>query len=450
MAMGGLSFLQEQQQRLNAGQMQSLDILTLSNQELDSFMAGEYLENPLLDCSLDSGDDGAPLSGLTAQRDAHLTSSTYQERDNEDDNPSDEDYSDAGSSKTDQDSLESLVLSQLDTDSYTSHELTLVRLLVCCLDEHGFFPMEPEKVARALGFPLQTVEQLLERLRQLEPAGIFSPNMGECLIYQLERQGICDDTLETMLREHLSDMLDGKLSHIAQDMHLSPEHVRDYLHVIGTLNPYPLAGMGDEPVRYVVPDIVATREGNAWHVELNDRWMGTYGLNDYYLRMMERTPKGELKEYLQKKYKRARLLVDAIERRRNTIVRIAETILDIQEPYFLYHAPLVPMTLEDVAQRVEVHPSTVSRAIRDKYLQYQKTVLVKDLFGAALGYSDVSSDEAHRALAMAVKQEDPAKPLSDSAFARLLQKQGISISRRTVAKYREQLGIPDSRQRGYL
>lgn len=450
-----MKLIQEQRQQLNARQMQSLDILILNNQELDAFLTEEYLENPLLDCSIEKGSEGTDQLGSRYGQSPTFRDRYRQGASSDAGIPEEQDR--AGDPYgNDEGSIEAIILSQLDARRYSRREWTLMRLLICCLDEDGFFPFEPEEIARLSDYPLETIERCLADLRRLEPVGIFSRDISECLIRQLGKQGITDETVYTMVRDHMPDILNGRLSRVAKNLHVPPEVVRTYLRLIGTLNPHPLAGITQDETRYVVPDIVAAYEHGrgvshgTWHVELNDHWMGEYRLDDYYLRMMERTQDAELKKYLRGKLVRARFLVDAVERRRNTIVRIAETILSIQEPYFLHGAPLVPMTLEDVALRIEMHPSTVSRAIRDKYLQYRQTLLVKDLFSAPLKGTDISTDEVRRMISELVAQENVHKPLSDNSIALLLKERGVRISRRTVAKYREQLGIPDSRQRGYL
>ena len=167
--------------------------------------------------------------------------------------------------------------------------------------------------------------------------------------------------------------------------------------------------------------------------------------------MMETAKDQELKEYFSEKLRRARYVLECVEQRRTTILRIVHTVLDYQSGYFLHGEPLKPMTQEDVAQRLELHPSTISRAIRGKYLQYQKTVLLKDLFSGALSKEEgTAAKDVKERLKALIQNEDKKAPLSDSRLEKLLAGEGIVISRRTIAKYREQMGVPDSRMRGYL
>ena len=158
----------------------------------------------------------------------------------------------------------------------------------------------------------------------------------------------------------------------------------------------------------------------------------------------------ELKAYFAEKLKRARYVLECVEQRRTTILRIVYAILDYQKEYFLQRKAPKPMTLEDIGQILSLHPSTVSRAIKGKYLQYQKTILLKDLFSGSVSREDSSAAHVKERILALIQKEEKENTLSDSCLEKLLAADGITVSRRTIAKYREQLGIPDSRMRGYL
>lgn len=206
-----------------------------------------------------------------------------------------------------------------------------------------------------------------------------------------------------------------------------------------------------EQTEYVVPDILVQREDDHWKVTLNDSWMGEYRFNEYYLRMMQNASDPELQEYFRNKLERARLIVNSIERRRSTIIQIVEAILEIQSEYFLRGGELQPMTMDRIARKLDISTSTVSRAIRNKYLQYRRPILLRNLFSnAASEKTDASADLVRKKIEQLVREEDHRKPLSDDKIARTLKEAGMCISRRTVAKYRQQIGIPESRLRVYL
>ena len=179
--------------------------------------------------------------------------------------------------------------------------------------------------------------------------------------------------------------------------------------------------------------------------------MGEYTYNDYYIHMMQTAADPELREYFRTKLERARLIVTSIERRRATIIQIVEAVLDCQSDFFLNGGRLVPMTMDSLALQLNISTSTVSRAIKNKYIQYRRPLLLRSLFSnAASENTDASADNVRRRISQLVGEEDRAHPLSDDKIAKLLKTEGLSVSRRTVAKYRQQLGIPDSRLRAYL
>ena len=179
--------------------------------------------------------------------------------------------------------------------------------------------------------------------------------------------------------------------------------------------------------------------------------MGEYRFNDYYIHMMQSATDPELKEYFRGKLERARLIVNSVERRRGTITQIVEAILEDQSDYFLNDGKLQPMTMDKIARQLDISTSTVSRAIRNKYMQYRRPVLLRDLFSnAASENTDASADIVRKRIEELIQGEDHARPLSDDKIAKMLKEEGMSISRRTVAKYRQQMGIPESRLRAYL
>lgn len=433
----------EQTQKLSGAQLQSLKLLACTNQELDALMQTEYLENPLLEASTDR--QGEAMENLEKFYETGVgpIEPGDRERDDEEDRRGDVRAREQGA-------MERMILEQLPRGKYDSREWELIRYLSGCLDDDGFFPYETEEIARVSGYGREQIEACLIKLKELEPAGIFARDLSECLTLQLRRAGVEDHKLYQLAEEYLGDILKGHVSRVTRELHISTAQAKEYMHILSMLNPRPLAG-GSRETQYIVPDILAVREGNGWRVELNDRWMGEYRLNDYYIHMMETAQDPELKEYFSEKLRRARYLLDCVEQRRNTILRIVHTILDYQEGYFLRGESLKPMTQEDIARILNIHSSTVSRAVKGKYLQYQRTVLLKDLFSGAVSQEEnTAAGDVKDRLRAFIREENRDKPFSDARLEAMLLEEGIKVSRRTIAKYREQMGIPDSKTRGYL
>lgn len=373
----GLDLDVEQKQTLSARQMQSLQILTYTNQELENFMTDEYLENPMLDNSVDKQDemikDLEQLYEKGASYKDHYLQWEDEDSDRKNDLPARE-----------PEEIHGYIMGQLHRRDYTDDEWTLMVYLVQCLDEKGFFDHDLDVVARALGCSIEMVGRCLDRLKELEPVGIFSRDISECLIKQLEAAGNTDEKLTDMIRYHMDDVLEGRISSVSRDLHLSTARIKEYIHMIGQLDPRPIMNMPGAHTEYIIPDILVSREKEEWRITLNDSWMGEYKCNGYYIHMMQETKDPELRAYFQQKLERARYVLSCVEQRRSTIIKIVGVILRLQEGYFLHGSGLAPMSMEQVADRAGVHTSTVSRAIKGKYLQYKKVVLLKDLFTASL------------------------------------------------------------------
>ena len=199
-----------------------------------------------------------------------------------------------------------------------------------------------------------------------------------------------------------------------------------------------------------------TFNGKRWKelkIRLNDDWIGDYSINDYYVKMMEQAEDSELKEYFRKKYERCRFIITSIEQRRETMLKISKAILDRQREYFMNHKQLKPMTMQNIADDIEMHVSTVSRAVKGKYIQYPGgTIGMRDIFNntQTFGDQDSTTEEIKEEIRRLVKEEDKKKPLSDSKIVSLLEQKNMKISRRTVAKYRAQLGIGERHSEKFM
>ena len=307
-----------------------------------------------------------------------------------------------------------------------------------------------KEISHKLGIEEKDCERLLDHLKQLEPAGVFAESVSECLLLQLEREGILNDDLRYIVENHLEDIAMGHLSTVSRALDIKTSQVRKYIFKIQELNPRPLSGYTGETDQYIVPDILMEKDGEELKIRLNDDWIGDYSINDYYVKMMEQAEDSELKEYFRKKYERCRFIITSIEQRRETMLKISNAILDCQREYFMNHKQLKPMTMQNIADDIEMHVSTVSRAVKGKYIQYPGgTIGMRDIFNntQTFGDQDSTTEEIKEEIRRLVKEEDKKKPLSDSKIVSLLEQKNMKISRRTVAKYRAQLGIAGTTQR---
>jgi len=435
------------QQVLSMQQIQSLNILACSNQELAEVMNQEFLENPMLES------DGDKTGDLISSLDKVYENSTAsQQDDNYGESEENKKYPDIADTRSH--NIEDLLLSQLDSRKYTKEHWELFRILIQCLDDEGFLKIEPIHLAEAFPYSENEIQDAVDTLQKLEPVGIFSRNLSECILKQLSQKGIEDPILFQLVSESLPEIASGNLAQMSRKYKLSTEELKKYIHIIGSMNPRPIMNAEKEDSQFIVPDIIVRRENDGYSIQINDNWVGNYRLNDYYLKLLKTTRNSELREYFEKKLLRARNLLAAVEQRRKTIVRIAEFIVKFQRGYFENDEPLKTLKMEDIADQIDINVSTVSRAIKGKYIQYRKTIPLRDLFSSAAvvgnNQNEYSSADMRDRIKSIIEAEDKSKPLSDQKISEILKNDGIPISRRTIAKYRTDAGILDSRQRMFL
>lgn len=428
-------------QVLSQVQMESLNILSMSMTELQEFLQNEEIENPLVEYSSSRQGNDAPVT--YREHDRFYNGSTRE------DNGEGELYQMEDGSP----SVEEMITNQLSWKNLGDTEREIVDFCVHSLEQSGYLLVPAKEIAETLDASIELVEEVLNKLKHLEPRGIFAGGLEECLLLQIEGMDQ-EEKLAVVIKNHLKDVAEGKISSISRDMKLTSMEVRKLIHIIKGLNPRPLNGYGEGRAQYIFPDILLNFQDGQWMVELNDKWTGNVQINDFYVHMMETAQDEELKGYFEEKLRRARFIMNAVEQRRKTLLGITEGILKRQAGYLLGQEHLKPMRLEEIAEEMGVHQSTISRAIRDKYLLAPVgCLLIRDLFttgiltGPGKGGEDVSRNAVKAELKRLVEKENKKRPYSDEQLAKLLEEKGMAISRRTVAKYRTELGIGGAFQR---
>lgn len=439
----GYEVLLEQKQQLSQSQIQSLEILAMDGMELNRFLQNEYLENPLLDCS------GTHAIGHEREE-IHKTyehtvtyGRSYEEMIEE------EDRRRKDIPMQDQNQVRDFLLYQLPREQFSPEQWGLLEFMVDCLDDTGFFTTPLEEVTEKTGMSAEEVRLALARLQELEPYGIFSPDLRQCLLKQLEKKEMQTTLLWNVIERHLQDVADGRISNISRSLKIPTVEVRKCIEQIAKLNPRPMSEFAQGKSDFIVPDIIFREERGRWEVELNDDWIEDYHINEYYLRMMKESADKELTEYFRMKLERVRFVMNGIAQRRQTMLTISGAILKRQQAYLEGKTWLQPMTMTDVAGELGIHASTVSRAIKGKYIQYPRgTIAVKELFTASVSSSDgkknVGVMQVKEMIRGLIAEEDKQKPYSDQEIMNILKEKQIAISRRAVAKYREELGIKKS------
>ncbi len=438
----------EQRQLLSQSQISSLELLALCNSELSRYMENEYMENPLLE-QTNSGNESYTQEDYQAWYQLNYSkplknTAGYFEEGNEG-STQEFDTSNANNIYT-------YVYEQLELERYSDIQLRVIDFLIQSLDRNGFIDLEVPEIAQLTGVNEQVIESCLFDLKKLEPNGIFAKNLVECLLIQTEILGLDDENLKNIISYHLTDISQGKISSITRALDISSAQARRYVALISTLNPRPLQGFGENEKQYIIPDVIVSMgpEGK-WNIEINDHWCGDYQLNDYYLQMMAEVKEQELFEYFKNKLERAKFLIHAVEQRRRTIIQITNVVLEEQDEFFRYSGKLKPCTMTQMSEKLSVSTSTISRAVKDKYLQYPAgCILMKNLFSASVPAGDgslINSDGVKELIRELINEEKKEKPYSDSKLAELLSEKGCRLSRRVIAKYREEMGISGSFER---
>jgi len=330
----------------------------------------------------------------------------------------------------------------------------VMEFILGSIDDRGYLTLTDEEIVRHTGTEPERVERLVARLQECEPAGVGGRNLRECLVIQLRQRGEGDSLAARIVDEHWESLKNRRMTDIARALRVSVKEVQDALDSVATLSPSPGSQVAGEEARYVYPDLVVERVGDEYVVSLNDRNVPRLRINRTYERVLLSQSRGDdkTKSFVKNKLKSARWIVQTIEQRRRTMVKVMQKIVEKQRGFFDHGVlHLKPLTLQDVAREIEMHESTVSRVTSGKYVQTPRGVFeLKFFFSSALGTAegeDISSKAARERIARLIEDEDKHRPLSDQKLADSLKAEGVDIARRTVAKYREQMSIPSARMR---
>ena len=353
-------------------------------------------------------------------------------------------------------SLQEHLLSQAALSDISEKECEAIEYLVGSLDNYGFLNTPLSDLALVSGMSLSEMQAAHQTLKSFDPPGIGAFDLQDCLATQLELQGLRNSDAYEIVQNHFKLLSRRRIPDIARKMGIHPDEVQAAIEDISLLNPAPGRRFSEDTNRSVLPDVVVEEDEGKWKVTLNSDYIPRLRISPAYKEMIA---KGQLskqeKEYIQEKMRSGKFLISSIEQRQQTIERIANEIVRIQEGFLEDGvAKLKPCTMTQVADAVGVHETTVSRAIANKYIQTPHGVFDMKFFFTP-GYKggdgqEISNTSVKDMIQHLVSNEDPTKPLSDQGLVTLLKKKDIKIARRTVAKYREELGIlPSNLRRQY-
>ncbi len=324
--------------------------------------------------------------------------------------------------------------------------------LIGNLNENGFLDVELAYVAQSVGVDIEDVERVLSLVQEFDPSGVAARNLQECLLIQARALEPPEPLAVRILEEAFGLFESGKMEAISRALKATVDEVRSALKVISALEPNPGRPFHENDTIYVVPDIFVIKVGDSYSVVLNDDGIPRLRISSYYQKELHaQGSTSSTKDYIHEKMRGAMWLIKSIHQRRRTIYKVTESILKFQREFFDKGIDyLRPLILKDVADDIEMHESTISRVTTNKYVHTPRgTFELKFFFNSAIrhGADTIASESVKNQISRIVKNENPNKPASDKQIVDELARSQIHIARRTVAKYRELLGIPPSSKR---
>jgi len=341
--------------------------------------------------------------------------------------------------------IEQLNMINIDASDYKTGEYIIQNI-----DNNGYLISKVEEMAEQLKHSPAEVETMLSVIQSFEPYGVGARNLKECLLIQLKEER--DYKLKQIVEDHLEDIALNKIALISKVLDISNSQTQEYIDIIKSLEPKPGRSFrGSEDVKYIIPDATIEEIDGEFFIFINDVTGPRLNINEYYKNLIKTTKDQKTTEFLETKFNSAMWIIKSIEQRRQTMYKVIESVLKYQKEFFIYgDKSLNPLTLKDVAEDIEMHESTISRATSGKYVQTPRGLFeLKYFFTAGLSGSsgEISTTSVKSIIKGIIKDEDPKKPLSDQVITDMLKAREITVSRRTVAKYREELHIPSSSMR---
>jgi len=352
-------------------------------------------------------------------------------------------------------SLSEHLLWQLAMNLSEGTDQEIGRAIIGNLDEDGYLKATLEEVQAMGSFQAADVERVLLQIQEFDPTGVAARDLRECLLIQVRSLDMEGTPQETMIRDHM-DLLKGRrVRELAQALDCSGEEILRHLEIIRHLDPKPGKKYNAHRSAYVVPDVYVLKVDGEYTIVLNEEGLPRLRVSSFYRRMVDRSRTDvtrEARDYVREKLSSALRLIKSLEERQRTIYKVARSIVNFQRKFLDYgFENLRPLVLKDVADDIQMHESTVSRVVNNKYMHTSRGLFEMKFFFhsgiASVMGEDVSSLTVKEHIKKLVAGESPGRPLSDSALAKVLGDEGLQIARRTVAKYREELRIPSSNER---
>jgi len=467
-----------QQMILTPKMQQAIEILQLSSLELERYIEQQLTENVMLEEEASQAEetetpipeeqtpvaespqseepqDGEADRNLDAELESLMTSYSDYSYEGRDFSVSAEDGKRGFIENTaaEAESMTKNLIRQLSLSTDNPIDQKIGEWIISEIDKRGYFSSTTEEGAEKLGVEAGEVERVLKIIQTFVPVGIGARDLRECLLIQLEAAPEEQPLLKKIVENHLEQLAKKQYPKIAQALKITVQEVQDLGAAIAALEPIPGRYFGDHDVIYIQPDVVVKKVDNEYVVYINDDGLPRLRISPFYKKLLkEYKDNPKTKEYIRDKLRSAQWLVKNIQQRKETILKVAQNIVDVQKDFFdrgVTH--LKPLTLKEIAERIGMHESTVSRVTTNKYMETPRGIFeLKYFFSSGIGsaYGETaSSTSVKEMIRTLIENEDKHKPLSDQKITELLNRRGLNIARRTAAKYREELGVLSSKYR---
>ncbi|NRA43694.1 MAG: RNA polymerase factor sigma-54 [Oligoflexales bacterium] len=473
------------QQLLMTPQLQqAIKLLQLSRIELEQFVSQQLAENPILEEASESQDNAEKDSvertsddvmqdqlssvssivddvaegekkeidweALSRVQEASSQPASANKKSHDDEHPN---YENLSSNRK---SLTEHLMTQIGESELDQDEKNLAAILIGNLSEKGYLDLDWDEFCKEQDIDVDYAEGVLDTLQRLHPPGIAARSLQECLLIQIREHHLKNGVVEKVVSQHMKELEIRNYAVIAKSMKISLDEVVKNAATIAELDPIPAREFGGDPTYHVIPDVYVFKMSGKWVVSLNDEGLPNLRINSFYKEIAQDRANGKDKEYVQEKLKSAQWLIKSIQQRQKTIFKVTECIVEKQKDFFEKGVQfLKPMVLRDIAEDIGMHESTISRVTTSKYVHTPRGIFeLKYFFNSSVaraGGGDVASESVKVMIKGIVDSESPQKPYSDQKIVAILEEKGVRLARRTVAKYREQLGIlPSSKRKKYF
>lgn len=440
--------LQQEQKLIMTEELQlAVKMLQLTSMELNEYVDEQIAENPMLERDETVKDEEGTSFDNKID---NIVDISYEDNNEYQDVDEDQDYISPLNFATKDATLWDYLKEQLFLTPVNPKKVKILEYIIDNINENGYLTVDTKNISERFSISLEESEKMINIIQAFDPSGICARDISECLIIQLRNKDIHDAVLEDIIKSHLLDVGEKNVKKLSSEYNITIEQSENYIDIIKSFDPKPGIRYCSDTTRYVEPDVYIENNDGKYTVRINNDIIPPLKINNIYKRLMHDKKSPDYR-YVKGKLESAVWIIKSIEQRIQTIKKVVEAIVDYQIDFFEKQSDLKPLTLKQISDATGLHISTVSRAVKGKYVQTDRGLFeIKSFF--IRGFQDKSGEEIStpkikQRIMEIIEGENKNKPNSDDKIAKMLNNEGVDISRRTVAKYREELFIPSSSKR---